>query len=66
MSKGKNNKVIGFLKDELDEKIIKKISALRAKTYSYLTSNNNEGKNAEGTEKCVVKRHLNLKIMSSA
>ena len=66
MSKGKNKKVIGFLKDELDEKIIKKFSALRAKTNSYLTDNNNVGKKAKGTKKCVVKRHLNLKITSSA
>ena len=35
LSKGKNKNIIGFLKDELDEKIIKRFSALRAKTYSY-------------------------------
>ena len=66
LSKGKNKNIIGFLKDELDEKIIKRFSALRAKTYSYLTDNKNEGKKAKGTKKCVVKKHLNLKITSSA
>ena len=34
---GKNKKVIGKLKDELDGKIIIKFVALRAKTYAYLT-----------------------------
>ena len=32
---GKNKKVIGFIKDELGEKIITEFVALRPKTYSY-------------------------------
>ena len=36
LSKGKNKKVIGLMKDELDGQIMKKIVGLRAKTYSYL------------------------------
>ena len=34
--KGKNEKVIGLMKDELGRKIVRKFVGLRAKTYSYL------------------------------
>ena len=53
---GKNKKVIGLMKDELDGKIIKEFAALRPKTYSYLTDSNNKDKKAKGTKKCVIKR----------
>ena len=36
---GKNNKVIGLMKDELGGEIISEFIALRPKTYSYLTDN---------------------------
>ena len=36
LMKGKNKKVIGLVKDKLDEKIMKEFAGLRAKTYSYL------------------------------
>ena len=36
LSKGKNEKVIGLMKDELEGKITTNIVGLRFKTYSYL------------------------------
>ena len=36
LSKGKNEKVIGLMKDELEGKITTNIVGLRVKTYSYL------------------------------
>ena len=39
---GKNKKVYGFFKDELGGKIMKEFVALRAKTYAYLTNDDNE------------------------
>ena len=36
LPKGKNQRVIGLMKDELGEKIMKKVVGLRVKTYSYL------------------------------
>ena len=33
---------------------------LRTKTYSYLTDDHDENKNAKGTKKCVIKRKLNF------
>ena len=53
MPKRKNKKIIGLLKDELGEKIMVKLVALRVKTYSYL-----EDKKVKGTKKCVIKRKL--------
>ena len=38
------------MKDELDGKMMKEFAELRAKTYSYLTDNNNEDKKAKGTK----------------
>ena len=46
------------MKDELGGQIMKKFVGLRSKTYSYLKENNDEGKKAKGTKKCVVKRKL--------
>ena len=58
MPKKRSKKVICFMKDKLGGKIMIKFAALRAKTYSYLTDNNDEDKKAKGTKKCVVKRKL--------
>ena len=55
---GKNKKVIGLIKNELGGQIMKKLVGLRPKTCSYLKDNNDEGKKAIGTKKCVVKRKL--------
>ena len=55
---GKNKKVIGLMKDELGGKIMTEFVTLRPKTYSYLTDDCEEDKNAKGTKKCVIKRRL--------
>ena len=55
---GKNKKVIGLFKDELEGKTMKEFCALRAKTYSYLMDDNSEVKKSKGTKKCVIKRRL--------
>ena len=58
LAKGKNKKVIGLVKDELSEKIMREFIGLREKSYSYLRGNNDEDKKAKGTKKCVIKRKL--------
>ena len=55
---GKNKKKIGFFKDELGGKIMKKFVELRAKTYAYLMDDDNEKKKAKRTKKCVIKKLL--------
>ena len=52
---GKNEKVIGLMKDELGGKIITEFVTLRPKTYSYLTDDCKEDKKARGTKKCIIK-----------
>ena len=56
LPKGKNEKVIGLMKDELKGKKITEFVTLRPKTYSYLTDDGKEDKKAKGTKKCVIKR----------
>ena len=48
------------MKNDLSRKIMKEFAALRAKTYSYLTGNNDEDKKAKGTKNCVIKEKLKL------
>ena len=55
---GKNKKVIGLMKDELGGEIITEFIALRPKTYSYLTDNDNIDKKAKGTKKCIIKKMI--------
>ena len=56
LPKGKNKKVIGFMKDELSEKIMIKIVRSRAKTYNYLIDDGSEAKKAKGTKEFDIKR----------
>ena len=50
--KGKNQKVIGLMKDELGGRIVTKFVGLRVKTYSYLIDDGSEDKKkAKGTKK---------------
>ena len=60
LPKGKNKKVTGVMKDELDRQVIKEFVGLRAKTCSYLKGNNDKDKKAKDTKKCVIKRKLNF------
>ena len=49
--KGKNEKLIGIMKDELVGKIMKELVALRIKTNTYLKKLNDENKKTKGTKK---------------
>ena len=63
---GKNKKVIGKFKDELNGKIMTEFIGLRAKTYAFAQLNEDneleEHKKVKGTKKCVIKKDLNLKL----
>ena len=58
LTKGKNKKVIGLMKDELGGGIVTEFIALRPKTYSYTTYEFIEMKKAKGTKKCIIKKML--------
>ena len=49
--KGKTEKVIGLMKNDLGGKILIKLVGPKAKTYSYLINYVSEDKKAKGTEK---------------
>ena len=55
---GKNKEVSRLFKDELGEKIITEVVALRSKTYAYLMDDGTNHKKAKGTKKCVIKQKL--------
>ena len=55
---GKNKKVIGLMKHELGGEIITEFTALRPKTYSYLTDNDKIDKKAKGTRKCAINKMI--------
>ena len=63
---GKNEKVIGLMKDEFGGKIMTEFVALRPKTYAYLMDDGRNKKKAKGTKKCVIKKCLNLMIIKAA
>ena len=65
MPKGKNEKVIELMKDELGTKIVTNFVGLRAKTYNYLTHDGNKDKKAKGTKEYVIKKTLSLKIIKT-
>ena len=56
LPKGKNEKVIGLVKDELGGQTMKEVVGLRAKAYSFLKENNDKNKKANRTEKFHKKR----------
>ena len=58
LPKGRNKKVIGLMKGELDGNIMAKFVGLRAKTCSYLVDDGSEDKKAKNTKKCFIKRKL--------
>ena len=58
LSKQKNKNVIGLMKDEIYEKVVKEFVGLGAKTYIYLVDNGSENKKAKDTKKWVIKRIL--------
>ena len=60
LAKGKNEKVIGLMKDELSGKIMTKFVGPRAKIYSYLIDDGSEDKKAKGRKKCLIKRKLKV------
>ena len=49
---GINKKVIGLMKDELNNKVITEFITLRPKTYSYLIDDCKEDKKAKGKKMC--------------
>ena len=53
LSKEKNKKVIGVIKDNLGGKLLKEFIGLRAKTF--------KEKKVKGTKKCAIKRKLKFK-----
>ena len=57
---GKNKKVIGLMKDELNGKIMTEFVALRAKLYAYKINDakKSEAKRCKGVKKCVVDKTL--------
>ena len=55
---GKNKKVIGFFKDECGGKYITEFVGLKAKSYSYETSDGKVEKKCKGVKKYVVKKYI--------
>ena len=54
---GRNKKVIGLMKDEL-EKVMTEFSAVRPNIYSYLLDDGNSDKMLKRIKECVMKRKL--------
>ena len=66
LPKGKIQKVIGLMKNELGGKIMKEFVGLRAKTYSYLKDNNDKDKKKQKAQKSVsYNENLNFKIIKT-
>ena len=56
LPKGKYEKVIELMKDELGGQIMKEFVALRAKTYTYLKENIDKVKKPSGTKKYIIQK----------
>ena len=58
---GKNKKGIGLFKDDLGERIMKELCAIRTKTYSHLMNDDSEVKKSKGSKKCLIKWEMMFK-----
>ena len=58
LTKGKNKKIIGLMRDELCWKSMTEFVGLRAKTCSYLLDDGSKNKKVKDTKNCVIKRNL--------
>ena len=56
LPKGKNEKAIGLMKDELGGNIMTEFIGFGAKTYNYLIDYGSENKKAKGTKRCSIKK----------
>ena len=57
---GEHKKVIGLMKNELEEKIMTEVVALRPKSYAYRKLDNMENKGCKRIKKCVMKNTISL------
>ena len=57
---GVNKKVIGFMKDELNGRVMTELMALRLKMYAYNTLGGSGDKKCKGVKKCLVKKMLDF------
>ena len=55
---GKNKKIIGKFKDELNSKMMIELCNPMAKIYAFIADNDTEIKRVKGTKKCVIKHML--------
>ena len=58
LPKGRNKKIIGLIKHELDGEVMAEFAALRPKTYSYLTDDSDENKKAKCTKRVSCEKQL--------
>ena len=58
MTKERNKKVIGLMKDGFGGKIMIKFVGLKAKAHIYLIDDGSEDKKAKGIKKCIIKIKL--------
>ena len=54
LPKGRNKKIIGLIKHELDGEVMAEFAALRPKTYSYLTDDSDENKKSKMYKKSIM------------